>query len=223
MKILISDKKKKDVFVSLFQILKNCSSTISLTFTSEKIHIQGMDKSHVCLFDATINSEWFNEYEIKKETKKMVWGEPTWFLFHTIAEKVKEDHFGLIRVELLNIIFTICSNLPCPICTKHASDHLKGTNFNSIQTKQQLKDFLFDFHNIVNRRKGFPIFDYKQLDEKYSKANTNLIIVNFINYFSDKHKNTRLIADDFIRTKIVQRLSEWFYKNINSFDYSSPR
>jgi proliferating cell nuclear antigen PCNA len=66
LKFQISDKKKKDLFVSLFQILKNCSSIISSTFTSELLHIQGMDKSHVCLFDAKINSKWFCNYEIEK-------------------------------------------------------------------------------------------------------------------------------------------------------------
>ena len=66
MKIQISDKKKKEVFVSLFQTLKNCSSVISVKTTSALFHIQGMDKSHVCLFDAKINSTWFGSFEIKK-------------------------------------------------------------------------------------------------------------------------------------------------------------
>lgn len=156
--------------------------------------------------------------EENNKLKKMKWGEPTWFLFHTLAEKVKEDHFNLIRKEFLDIIFTICSNLPCPICTKHAISHLRGINFNSIQTKQQLKDLLFQFHNIVNQKKNFSLFDYSQLDQKYSKANTNLIITNFIHFYGDKNKNMKLIADDFIRTKIVQKLSEWFYININHFN-----
>ena len=93
------------------------------------------------------------EISVVKETKKMDWGEPTWFLFHTLAEKVKEEEFQNIRVELLNIIYSICSNLPCPVCSTHAKQHLNGTNFNNIQTKQQLKDFFFHFHNIVNQRK----------------------------------------------------------------------
>ena len=67
MKIQISDKKKKDVFVSLFQTLKNCSSIINVKINSELLHIQGMDKSHVCLFDAKINSIWFSSFEIKKD------------------------------------------------------------------------------------------------------------------------------------------------------------
>lgn len=69
MKIQISDKKKKDVFVSLFQVLKNCSSVISVKITSDVLHIQGMDKSHVCLFDAKINSTWFCSFEITKDVK----------------------------------------------------------------------------------------------------------------------------------------------------------
>jgi len=67
MNIQINDKRKKDVFVSLFQILKNCSSVISATFSSDSLHIQGMDKSHICLFDAKINSQWFNGYEINNK------------------------------------------------------------------------------------------------------------------------------------------------------------
>jgi proliferating cell nuclear antigen PCNA len=67
MKIQISDKKKKEMFVSLFQTLKNCSSVITTKITSESLHIQGMDKSHVCLFDAKINSTWFSLFEINKD------------------------------------------------------------------------------------------------------------------------------------------------------------
>ena len=67
MKIQISDKKKKEAFVSLFQILKNCSSLITTKINSESLHIQGMDKSHVCLFDAKINSTWFSSFEINKD------------------------------------------------------------------------------------------------------------------------------------------------------------
>jgi proliferating cell nuclear antigen PCNA len=69
MKIQISDKKKKDVFVSLFQVLKNCSTLISVTFETELAHIQGMDKSHVCLFDVKLNKKWFSNYDIKESTK----------------------------------------------------------------------------------------------------------------------------------------------------------
>ena len=69
MKILLNDRKKKDVFVSLFHVLKNCSSVVSITLGTEFVHIQGMDKSKICLFDATITKKWFAEYDVNEETK----------------------------------------------------------------------------------------------------------------------------------------------------------
>jgi proliferating cell nuclear antigen len=69
MKIQINDKKKKELFVSLFHILKSCSSTINLHLTSDSMHIQGMDKSHICLFNVILNSKWFDEYKIDNDAK----------------------------------------------------------------------------------------------------------------------------------------------------------
>ena len=45
---------------------------------------------------------------------KVKWGEPTWYLFHTLAEKINDESFPTIREELLNVFYSICSNLPCP-------------------------------------------------------------------------------------------------------------
>jgi proliferating cell nuclear antigen len=69
MKVTITDKKKKEMFVSLFNVLKNCSSLINITFEFELLHIQGMDKSHICLFDVKISKSWFSSYEIVELTK----------------------------------------------------------------------------------------------------------------------------------------------------------
>jgi proliferating cell nuclear antigen PCNA len=68
MNFAITDKKKKDIFISIFQLLKCSSSQIHSSFDKENLHIQGMDKSHVCLFDLTLNSNWFNNYDVIEET-----------------------------------------------------------------------------------------------------------------------------------------------------------
>jgi len=68
MKFTISDKLKKDNFVALFQTLKNCTTVVSAIFETNNLHIQGMDKSHVCLFDVNIDKSWFNEYIVEGET-----------------------------------------------------------------------------------------------------------------------------------------------------------
>jgi len=149
---------------------------------------------------------------------KVKWGEPTWFLFHTLSIKIKESHFQILRSELLNKIYTICINLPCPDCANHAKTYLDGVNFNTINTKSDFKKFIYIFHNIVNKRKGYPMFPYEQLDEKYSKAITIPIIQNFMIHFSDRNRSLKLLATDLYRQRLCETLKIWFNSNISAFD-----
>ena len=154
----------------------------------------------------------------KATSKVLMWGPPYWFLFHTLAEKVNESKFAMLRVELLNLIFLICQNLPCPDCTNHAKQYLNSINFKGIQTKQKLKETLFVFHNSVNARKGNPIFSQAELDSKYEKANLHAIWRNFIMEFSRKQKNMRMLSNDFHRENITKVLQTWFASNASHFN-----
>jgi len=150
--------------------------------------------------------------------KKMKWGEPTWFLFHTLAYKVKHEHIHIVIKPLLQIIYTICINLPCPMCASHAKDYLNAINFDSIQTKSQLINLFFVFHNTINEKKSYPIFTKQQLDEKYAKANTLNIIHNFIHHYNDSSFNINLISANMYRTNLITLLKKWFNENIQYFD-----
>uniref|UniRef100_A0A6C0D3R7 thiol oxidase n=1 Tax=viral metagenome TaxID=1070528 RepID=A0A6C0D3R7_9ZZZZ len=152
------------------------------------------------------------------QPKKMTWGEPTWFLFHTLAEKVKEDRFGQIRVELFNNILAICNVLPCPICAQHATEYMRRIQLNSIKCKQDLKDVLFQFHNEVNKRKGVPVFLKEDLDDKYSKANTTNIIQYFVSAFQQKSNNVSAIATDMYKMRILQLFKKWILLNLQNFE-----
>jgi len=152
------------------------------------------------------------------EKKRMIWGPAVWFLFHTLAEKVREEMFTSIRVELLNNIYSISVNLPCPMCATHAKEYLDRINFNRIQTKEDLKNMLFHFHNDVNKRKNVPLFPRDELDEKYSKAVTVNIIHNFMHHFQDKYRSQKLIANDLLRRRVVNILKDWFSRNISNFN-----
>ena len=149
--------------------------------------------------------------------KPMKWGEPTWFLLHTLAEKIKSDNFIIIRNDLLDAIYSICTNLPCPDCANHAKTYLDAINFKLIKTKDHLKRVLFDFHNSVNSRKGYPIFSFEELNTKYKNAVTINIIHNFMFYFEDKHASPRMISNDMYRKRISNNLKIWFDKNIQHF------
>ena len=155
---------------------------------------------------------------VEPKKKSMKWGEPTWFMFHTLAEKVKPEYFSVIREEFINIIVTICSNLPCPDCARHAKQYMNGVNFNTIRTKDDLRILFYRFHNEVNAKKGFSIFPFDQLSDKYSKANTVNIVHYFMMHFEDKHKSLRMIADDLYRARICSQLRAWFSKNIGYFE-----
>jgi len=149
--------------------------------------------------------------------KKMSWGEPTWNLLHVLAEKVKDEDFQGIRTELLEVIYTICSNLPCPDCATHAAIYLNDIRYKNIQTKEQLKHMLWTFHNVVNKKKDFPQFPRDQLETKYAAYPLIPTLHAFMVKFQDKHRSIRMIADDFHRSKIAEKLKRWFNDRISSF------
>lgn len=150
--------------------------------------------------------------------KKVKWGEPIWFLLHTLSIKVKESEFQRIRTELLNNVYAICVNLPCPDCSNHAKTYLDNINFNTIQTKMDFIMLIHKFHNDVNKMKGYPHFPFEQLHEKYSLAITNNMIRNFMIHFSDRNRSKKLLATDLSRANLCNILKNWFNINIHSFD-----
>jgi len=152
------------------------------------------------------------------KAKSMKWGEPTWNFFHTVAEKIKPELFDQYKTELFEIIKTVCKSLPCPDCARHASEYMEKINFYNIRTKTELQRMLWIFHNEVNQRKGFPLFPYESLGEKYSRAVTRNIIQEFLRHHEDKHPSFRMIADDFYRKKITSMMKTWFISNIHIFE-----
>lgn len=164
------------------------------------------------------SQDYVSEVERRKGASNITWGEPFWNLFHVLAEKVKDDAFPKIRMELLNLVYTICSNLPCPECKKHAVSYLNAVNYSAILTKQDLKTLLFNFHNQVNVRKNYPVFPEHLLQEKYEQANTLQVVNTFMNEFKKKYKGSfRLLADDMQRQKVSETLIRWFESNMINF------
>jgi hypothetical protein len=200
---------------------KNVQNNINLNiFQKRNIQQVRPIQSAQPIRDVTVDNIVSTNSNFGKQSneKKMKWGEPTWFLFHTLAEKVKAEYFSVVRTDLLNNIYAICKNLPCPMCANHAIQYLNGINFNTIQTKQDLKLLLFHFHNTVNEKKGLPLFHLVDLDEKYSKAVTMNIINNFIMHFRDKHKSIRMISDDLYRQRLSGLLMSWLTTNLKYFN-----
>jgi proliferating cell nuclear antigen PCNA len=167
MRIQISDKKKKDIFVSLFQVLKNCSTHISIIFEPDVAHIQGMDKSHVCLFDVKLQQKWFTSYDIIDSTKICFDSN----VFHSIISTKSENQDLNIKMnnddqDVLYINFE--------------SNEVKKGDFKK-SFKMPLSEYEYEEMNI-------PVVDYdaefslssKQISDMFSQLNNfgNDIIVN---------------------------------------------
>jgi hypothetical protein len=152
------------------------------------------------------------------KSKKLLWGEPIWYLFHTLAQKVHEDTFPEIRQELLTIISTICNNLPCPDCANHATRYINSLNLNTIQTKRDLINMLYQFHNSVNARKNLQQFPYADLEPKYSAAVTVNIIQYFMQAFNKPNYSGRISVNNFHKTRFIAQLKVFFSTKLTYFD-----
>lgn len=166
-----------------------------------------------------INIPIVSNSPIKKvdDIGKVAWGPPTWMMFHTMAEKIDERFFAQNSLNILQLIQTICHNLPCELCSNHAKQYMNKVQFNTIRTKDDLKRFLFDFHNDVNKRKGYPLFEISQLQTEYINRDMKQCVYDFIVHFQKKTRNIHLISQEMYRQRNAHNVREWFRQNIQHF------
>jgi len=153
----------------------------------------------------------------KRILPKMIWGKPTWTLLHCLAEKVKADEFIKLRDQLMQQIYVICTNLPCPYCANHAKIYLNKINFKTINSKDELKYMLYLFHNTVNKDKNYELANESILNI-YAQHSIIPVFNEFIRHFSDKNKGNKLIAGSLFRHGITMNLRKWFNENIHKFE-----
>jgi len=103
MKLKIQDKNKISIFEAIFQLLKTASSCVQFVFLEDGLKIEGMDKSHVCLFKIKMGAEWFSEYNF--ETAQTINVDTS--IFHTILSHVNSDILVLKYDEENNDILNI--------------------------------------------------------------------------------------------------------------------
>ena len=62
MRVVITNKDKAKAFTSMFQNMKLFCEHINLMFEPGRLYAQGMDSSHISVFEIFIPSTWFDEY-----------------------------------------------------------------------------------------------------------------------------------------------------------------
>ena len=149
------------------------------------------------------------------------WGPPIWTLFHTLAEKIKEESFPIIGRALFAHIYKISSFLPCPECSQHAKAFLGKIHPNKLQTKTDLKNILYVFHNVVNRRKKKPMCPVDRLNGLYEKRHLHQVVNHFLSVYNTKG-NMNLIMESFHRQFVVKSFKTWIVKHIEHFSMAAP-
>jgi proliferating cell nuclear antigen PCNA len=90
MKFTIVDKAKKSAFIAIFELIKTNSSLLNMNFKEDHIYMQGMDRSHVCLFDIIIRKEWLGHYEVEKQDTTRICINTN--IVYSILASTSEDH-----------------------------------------------------------------------------------------------------------------------------------
>ena len=68
MKITLTDKSKVTKLVTIFRYLKNIVELVNINLSADKFYVQGLDSSHVCLVEVSIDSDWFDSYDSENVT-----------------------------------------------------------------------------------------------------------------------------------------------------------
>ena len=139
---------------------------------------------------------------------KELWGNNVWYLFHTIAHKIKEDKFEFHKNTLIFILKNICNTLPCPECSSDAKNMLNNVNFDSIKNKNDFKLLLFNFHNAVSKKLNKPQFNLEELDKKYATANIDALYNNFYIIYSSRTNIPQLMNSSFHRQQLFPKIKE---------------
>lgn len=144
------------------------------------------------------------------------WGPPTWIFIHTLVAKIKDDQFQAIGQQVISHIIQICMFLPCPDCSVHAKQFWSNVNTKNIQSKQDLVNLIFVFHNSVNKRRGVRPFRYVDL-QYYNTLNLIETFNNFARNFNT-NGNMKLINESFHRGRLLQILRVWLMSNLQKFN-----
>ena len=149
--------------------------------------------------------------------EKKDWGRAVWYLFHTLAHKLKPEYSRETGV-LFEHINSICSNLPCPDCQQHARQTMLLANHNSITTsKETLIHFLWQFHNDVNKRTKTVFYPKEELS-KYKLTNTHNVVKNFIKIMSAVANNEKTMLHGFHRSLYMKQFIDYMNQNINKYN-----
>lgn len=125
-----------------------------------------------------------------------IWGPNIWYIVHGISYKISDENFLKYKNEFIDLIKLLFTNLPCPDCSKDATEKLNKTNFDNILSKDDMIKYLFDFHNYVNQKTNKSIFPYEEM-KIYENINLKNIYNNILIIYNNNTNIPKLMSENF--------------------------
>lgn len=144
------------------------------------------------------------------------WGPPTWYFFHTFAEKINPEFYQQHIPYILQLFKNICAVLPCPTCQQHATQYMSKIQVKHVLTKEKFREMLWTFHNAVNQRLKKPLFTKKEL-EVYKTANLRKITSLFQYHMYRNFSLNRGFSEQMYRRKVTKTAIDFIVSNQGMF------
>ena len=71
MNILLQDNKKCEQFVTTFTNIRTFAESVNIAIYEDRLYAQGMDPSHVALFEIVLMKDWFHRFETTTGTQNI--------------------------------------------------------------------------------------------------------------------------------------------------------
>lgn len=116
--------------------------------------------------------------------KSYLWGPYYWYFFHALTFTYEKDKKEIYK----NFFYNIKNILPCPVCRLHYSKYIeKYKPDDYLNSKKEMIDWLYRFHNRVNKGLRKKQFNYKNLSINSIDLNMLLKMIDIM--LSDKINN----------------------------------
>jgi len=99
MNVVIKNRENARVFSSMFQNIRLFCEHINLMFSADRLYAQGMDSSHISIFELSIPKTWFDTYEYTSEQSSIVVGVNVALFFKILntREDTRENHVKYVE------------------------------------------------------------------------------------------------------------------------------
>ena len=87
MKLVLKDKTKANIFMTIFRQLKSHVEIVNIIFNDDQLYMQGLDSGHVSMFELKLLKSWFDEYDADGEILGL-----NCAVLHAVFSGMETDH-----------------------------------------------------------------------------------------------------------------------------------